>query len=106
MCFHCDNGNTKNHIPTEYRSIFYRPRAREGFWYCPRCASRLADRQAEGRSPHLCEGRYIMITTEKPEEKIVGGIPHGFGIWIEGRFHRVKLGLYVSYEKGTSRWNV
>ena len=23
MCFHCDNGNTKNHIPTEYRSIFY-----------------------------------------------------------------------------------
>jgi hypothetical protein len=26
------------------------------------------------------------------EKEIVGGAPHGFGIWVEGKFHQVDLG--------------
>ena len=24
--------------------------------------------------------------------KVVGGAPHGFGVWIDGKFHRVDIG--------------
>lgn len=27
-----------------------------------------------------------------PTYDVVGGAPHGFGVWIEGKFHRVEIG--------------
>lgn len=27
-----------------------------------------------------------------PTYDVVGGAPHGFGVWIEGQFHRVEIG--------------
>jgi len=30
----------------------------------------------------------------EPEQRlhVVGGAPHGFGVWIDGKFHRVDIG--------------
>jgi hypothetical protein len=87
MCFHCNNGNPQCHIPTEYRTVYFHNLS----WFCAQCGKGLTKEQARGTSAHFCEGRYVMITWERPELEVVGG-QYGFGIWVEGVFRRVNIG--------------
>jgi hypothetical protein len=38
------------------------------------------------------EGRQLKREPEQRLSHVVGGAPHGFGIWIDGKFHRVDIG--------------
>jgi len=40
---------------------------------------------------HLEEGR-LKLGPEQHPTRVVGGAPHGFGVWIDGEFHRVDIG--------------
>lgn len=67
MCFHCDNGNRNQHIPTVYRKTYMHT-----FWTgevvykCTYCMKQLTKEQFEGTSPHWCDNRYIMLE-QRPE---------------------------------------
>ena len=38
------------------------------------------------------EGHQLNRTPEQRPPQVVGGAPHGFGVWIDGEFHRVDIG--------------
>jgi hypothetical protein len=38
------------------------------------------------------EGHQLRREPEQRLPHVVGGAPHGFGVWIDGRFHRVDIG--------------
>ena len=38
------------------------------------------------------EGRPLERGPEQRPAEVVGGAPHGFGVWIDGEFHRVDIG--------------
>jgi hypothetical protein len=43
--------------------------------------------QSKGR-----EGHQVKRGAEQRPTPVVGGAPHGFGVWIDGEFHRVDIG--------------
>ena len=38
------------------------------------------------------EGHQLKRGPEQRPAHVVGGAPHGFGVWIDGEFHRVDIG--------------
>jgi len=38
------------------------------------------------------EGQQLQRGPEQRPAHVVGGAPHGFGVWIDGEFHRVDIG--------------
>jgi hypothetical protein len=38
------------------------------------------------------EGHQLKHGLEQRPVRVVGGAPHGFGVWIDGEFHRVDIG--------------
>jgi hypothetical protein len=38
------------------------------------------------------EGHQLKHGPEQRPAHVVGGAPHGFGVWIDGEFHRVDIG--------------
>jgi hypothetical protein len=38
------------------------------------------------------EGLHLKREPEPRPVQVVGGAPHGFGVWIDGEFHRVDIG--------------
>ena len=38
------------------------------------------------------EGNQPKRESERRPPRVVGGAPHGFGVWIDGKFHRVDIG--------------
>lgn len=38
------------------------------------------------------EGHQLRHDLEQHPVGVVGGAPHGFGVWIDGQFHRVDIG--------------
>jgi len=38
------------------------------------------------------EGHQPKCEPEQRPAHVVGGAPHGFGVWIDGEFHRVDIG--------------
>jgi len=38
------------------------------------------------------EGHPLKREPEQHPAHVVGGAPHGFGVWIDGEFHRVDIG--------------
>ena len=38
------------------------------------------------------EGHQLKREPEQRPAQVVGGAPHGFGVWIDGEFHRVDIG--------------
>jgi hypothetical protein len=38
------------------------------------------------------EGHQLNREPEQCPAQVVGGAPHGFGVWVDGKFHRVDIG--------------
>jgi hypothetical protein len=38
------------------------------------------------------EGHQLKREPDQRPAQVVGGAPHGFGVWLDGEFHRVDIG--------------
>lgn len=67
MCFHCDNGNSQEHIPTEYRKTMTHTLMNgHVIRKCIHCGKTITQAQQAGTWPHWCGFKYVMIAEEPP----------------------------------------